>query len=116
MRKALVFFLGLMFLLLPACGSDDAQEQSTGGGLSPSEAESEGETDMSEYDFSDFANVELINAALDDMSGEQLAVLYQQARYCQAMTDADTDTLRGGRHLHPHERQAADEGRILCRH
>ena len=94
MRKVLAFFLSLMFLLLPACGSDDAQEQSTGDGLSPSGAEKEGETDMSEVDFSDFANVELINAALDDMSGEQLAVLYQQARYCQTMTDADTDTLR----------------------
>ena len=49
---------------------------------------------MTQYDFSDYPNVELINADLDGMSDEQLAVLYQQARYCQAMTDADTDTLR----------------------
>lgn len=47
-----------------------------------------------QVDFSDFPNVELIHADLDSMSNEQLAVLYQQARYCQAMTDADTDTLR----------------------
>ena len=52
------------------------------------------ETDMKQVDFSDFPNVELIGADLDSMSDEQLAVLYQQARYCQAMTDADTDTLR----------------------
>lgn len=52
------------------------------------------ETDMKQVDFSDFPNVELINADLDGLSDEQLAVLYQQARYCQAMTDADTDTLR----------------------
>ena len=32
-----------------------------------------------------------MSSSLDD---DQLAVLYQQARYCQAMTDADTDTLR----------------------
>ena len=52
------------------------------------------ETDMKQVNFSDFPNVELIHADLDGMSNEQLAVLYQQARYCQAMTDADTDTLR----------------------
>lgn len=52
------------------------------------------ETDTKQVDFSDFPNVELIGADLDGMSDEQLAMLYQQARYCQAMTNADTDTLR----------------------
>lgn len=49
---------------------------------------------MMNYDFSVFSNVEIIGADLAVMSNEQLAVLYQQARYCQAMTDADIDTLR----------------------
>ena len=49
---------------------------------------------MAKYDLSDFPNVQLINADLGGMSDEQLEVLYQQAKYCQAMTDADTDTLR----------------------
>ena len=49
---------------------------------------------MKAYDFSDFPNVELIGVDLSALDDEQLAVLYQQARYCQAMTDADTDTLR----------------------
>ena len=49
---------------------------------------------MKDFDFSGFSNVELIGADLSAMDAEQLAVLYQQARYCQAMTDADTDTLR----------------------
>lgn len=49
---------------------------------------------MAEYDFSIFTNVELIGADLSEMSNDQLSVLYQQARYCQAMTDADTETLR----------------------
>ena len=49
---------------------------------------------MAEYDFSIFTNVELIGADLSEMSDDQLSVLYQQARYCQAMTEADTDTLR----------------------
>ena len=49
---------------------------------------------MKAYDFSDFPNVELIGVDLSALDDEQLAVLFQQARYCQAMTDADTDTLR----------------------
>ena len=49
---------------------------------------------MKVYDFSDFPNVELIGVDLSALDDDQLAVIYQQARYCQAMTDADTDTLR----------------------
>ena len=55
---------------------------------------SEGGESVKGFDFSGFSNVELIGAELSTMDAEQLAVLYQQARYCQAMTDADTDTLR----------------------
>lgn len=50
--------------------------------------------DMENFDFSALTNVELINADLGSMNDEQLAVLYAQARYCQAMTDADIDTMR----------------------
>ncbi len=49
---------------------------------------------MQEYDFSVFSNVELIGADLSAMSNEQTEVLYRQAMYCQAMTDADIDTMR----------------------
>ena len=52
------------------------------------------ETDLDSFDFTAFSNVELIHADISAMNREQLAVLYQQARYCQAMTEADTDTLR----------------------
>lgn len=54
---------------------------------------SEEESDMS-YDFAELSNVELINADTDSMNAEQLAVLYQQARYCQAMTTADIEEMR----------------------
>ena len=33
-------------------------------------------------------------AELNALSAEQRAVLFAQARYCQAMTEADTDTMR----------------------
>ena len=49
---------------------------------------------MKNYDFSEFANVELINADISSMNNEQISILYAQARYCQAMTDADIDTMR----------------------
>ena len=57
-------------------------------------AEGEGENKMAEYDFSAFTNVELTGADLSAMSEEETAVLYQQAKYCQAMTDTDTDTMK----------------------
>lgn len=44
--------------------------------------------------FPEFQCVDLINADTDNMSEEQLAVLYVQAKYCQAMCDADTETMR----------------------
>lgn len=50
--------------------------------------------DMKNYNFSALTNVELINADLASMTDEQLAVVYAQARYCQAMTDADIDKMR----------------------
>ena len=52
----------------------------------------EGEA-MPGYDFSVFTNVEITGTELSAFSEEQLAVLYQQARYCQAMTEADIDTM-----------------------
>lgn len=48
---------------------------------------------MPGYDFSVFTNVEITGTDLSELSDEQLAVLYQQARYCQAMTEADIDTM-----------------------
>ena len=46
------------------------------------------------YDFKQFSNVNITGIELSSLSNEELAVLYAQARYCQAMTDADIDTMR----------------------
>ncbi len=54
----------------------------------------EGAGKMSDYDFTVFSNVELSGVDLDTLGEDELEVLYQQARYCQAMTEADMDTLR----------------------
>lgn len=49
---------------------------------------------MTAYDFSAFANVEITGVDLSTLTEEQLSVLYQAARYCEAMTEADIDTMR----------------------
>ena len=47
-----------------------------------------------EVDFSVFTNVDISGVDLESLNEEQLSVLVTQARYCQAMTEADLDTLR----------------------
>lgn len=49
---------------------------------------------MSAYDFSEFKNVDITGCDVNSLSETEQAVLYTQARYCQAMTDADIDTMR----------------------
>ena len=49
---------------------------------------------MDLYDFSIFNNVAISGADSRRFDEEQLAVLFTQARYCQAMTDSDIDAMR----------------------
>ena len=53
-----------------------------------------GENSVMKYDFTVFSNVNISGVNLSELSDEELSVLYQQARYCQAMTDADLVTMR----------------------
>ena len=46
------------------------------------------------YDFSVFENVKTTGINLSELNDEERNVLYTQARYCQAMTDADIGTMR----------------------
>ena len=54
----------------------------------------ESEENMQNYDFSKFTNVDITGIDISSLNEEELAVLYAQARYCQAMADADIDTMR----------------------
>ncbi len=49
---------------------------------------------MTDYDFTVFTNVEITGIDLKSLTKEELDLLYQAARYCQAMTDKDIDTMR----------------------
>jgi ketosteroid isomerase-like protein len=51
------------------------------------------EADM-KYDFSLFTHVTLKGIDVSTLGADELSVLYQAARYCQAMTEADIDTMR----------------------
>ncbi len=50
-------------------------------------------TDM-KYDFSTFTNVTLKGIDVSKLNDDELSALYQAARYCQAMTEADVETMR----------------------
>ena len=54
----------------------------------------ESEDSMSYYDFSVFPNVEITGTDITSLTDEEVSVLYRQAKYCQAMTDADIEALR----------------------
>ena len=46
------------------------------------------------YDFSSFTNVTLTGIDTSALNEDELSALYQAARYCQAMTEADIDAMR----------------------
>ena len=49
---------------------------------------------MTAYDTLSFPNVDIMGIDLSSLTQEELAVLRQAARYCEAMTEADIDTMR----------------------
>lgn len=102
-----IILLTAVLLCLTSCGNEGEQTASNTAETELTKAvtsqviseitdtsQNESGDDMENYDFSTLTNVELINADIGSMSDEQLSVLYAQARYCQAMTDADIDTMR----------------------
>ncbi len=99
MRKAILFIAVMITVfLLNACSTE---KHASALGLSvksdemlTSEGEMEGKVEAMDYDFKRFSNVNITGIDLSSLSNEELAVLYAQARYCQAMTDADVDTMR----------------------
>jgi ketosteroid isomerase-like protein len=88
--KSAILLVAAMFCLT-SCEKNDERSAIS---LTAETATIESGDDMKNYNFSALTNVELINADLGSMNDEQLSVLYVQARYCQAMTDADIDTMR----------------------
>lgn len=60
----------------------------------PCMADDVGDKEMNGYDFSVFTNVSITGIDVSSLDEASLSLLYAQARYCQAMTDADIVTMR----------------------
>ena len=134
MRKmkpvAVLFMVALMLLTFSSCGrmgkemqpnmenSDNPQTVETQdiGNVGDING-AEGTEKMNNYDFSVFNNVEISGIDVDSLDIEERSVLYRQAEYCQAMTDADIDKMREivSENM-TFERYATDPGRIFCRY
>jgi len=72
--------------------AENIDNSNTSGQAEP-ESE-EGATSTMGYDFGEFPNVNITGIDPASLSDEELAVLYAQAKYCQAMTDADIEVMR----------------------
>jgi hypothetical protein len=99
MKPALMAVLLMMMLLLSSCAVANLTENA-GRPTEIAEAEKEEtehvteEKDMSRYDFTEFPNVTITGIDIPSLNETEQAILYAQAKYCQAMTDADIDTMR----------------------
>ena len=99
-NKMLVLLLAVgMIVSLTACGTGQEnlpeQPSAQNAQVNTAEGDSDNETEVNEVDldFSVFNNVEVTGIDLSELSADERAVLYQQARYCQAMTEADTEAM-----------------------
>ena len=97
-RSAALLAAG-MIVSLAACGtaqkSLSVQPSAENAKVDTVESDPDNETGVNEValDFSVFNNVEITGINTSELSADEQAVLYQQARYCQAMTEADTETM-----------------------
>ena len=99
MIKRILCMVCMVFLSLVLCSCDNSgsvslEEETHAVDASVTVEEIKGGEDTMNYDFSVFKNVEISGVKLEDLDEQELSVLYVQAKYCQAMTDADIDTMR----------------------
>ncbi len=98
MKKVFVLaFIMITVFSLNACSPQKKEAESEPPVRSTADTAAEikeGYSETMEYDFKQFSNVTITGIDLGSQDDEELAILYAQARYCQAMTDADIDTMR----------------------
>ena len=98
-KRSIVLLAAGMIVSLAACGtaqkSLSVQPSAENAKVDTVESNPDNETGVNEvnFDFSVFDNVEITGISTSELSTDEQAVLYQQARYCQAMTEADTETM-----------------------
>ena len=82
-----------VLLLSASCGEREEAPEALKEQIETAEQPQEND-DMKNYTFPDFPNVTVTGLDPDNLGEEEKAVLHAQARYCEAMTEADIDTLR----------------------
>ncbi len=98
-KKTAALALSLYMITLCSCASDwKASESVTSFSAEQStsvmkESTQKETVPMKEFDFSMFRNVTITGIDIYSLSSAELSLLYRQAEYCQAMTDADIDKL-----------------------
>jgi hypothetical protein len=94
-----------VFAVIAACSaktnepaSESATQSTPEAGTSETDAITaagrEETTETMGYDLKQFSNVNITGIDISSLEEEELVILYAQARYCQAMTEADIDTMR----------------------
>ena len=96
MMKRIVFLLLIAMLIILCSCSAEMPISSTSDPLETIDAHESkaGDATNMNYDFTIFTNVSVTGTDIKKLSDVELSVLYVQARYCQAMTDADIETMR----------------------
>lgn len=73
--------------------SDTGEETVTEMKVTNETEVAEREDEVMHNGLEDYTNIEVSGIDIDSLTEEQMEILLLQARYCQAMTDADTDTI-----------------------
>ena len=99
MKRIALLSAFIMLVFLCSCDVETPPKTETDtiqatGQATESAAVGMAEETFMKYDFSAFSNVKITGAELSRLNDDELSVLYVQARYCQAMTDADIDVMR----------------------
>lgn len=74
--------------------SDTGEETVTEMKVTNETEVAEREDEVMHNGLEDSTNIEVRGIDIDSLTDEQMEILLLQAQYCQAMTDADTDTMR----------------------
>ncbi|MCR5456725.1 MAG: nuclear transport factor 2 family protein [Clostridiales bacterium] len=99
MKKIALFLTIIMIVLLCSCCAE-TPPQTEGNTIQEIEQSPENtahetaEETIMKFDFSALTNVKITGADISRLTDDELSVLYVQTRYCQAMTDADIETMR----------------------
>ena len=94
-RKKIPAVLCAVLLLSASCGGQEDVPDMPETQIETAEQPQENDDMKTKtYTFPEFPNVTVTGLYPDSLGEEEKAVLFAQARYCEAMTEADIETLR----------------------